>query len=81
MVLGIREHCCWHVGSSKPRKQDLSMRPEDLNSGASWFLSTGSFSVLGTLPLSWEALEESLVERLMLALSSFGVCGLLLDRH
>lgn len=57
------------------------MRPAALNSGASWFLSTGSFSVLGTLPLSWEALEESLVERLMLALSSFGVCGFLLDCH
>lgn len=42
------------------------MGPTDLNSGASWFLNTGSFSVLGTLPLSWEALEESLVERLML---------------
>lgn len=76
-VLGIREHWHWHMGSSKPRKQDLGTRPADLYSGASRFLSTGSFSVLGTLPRSWKAL----VEKLMLALSSFGVCGLLLDCH
>lgn len=77
LVLGIREHWHWHMGSSKPRKQDLGTRPVDLYSGASWFLSTGSFSVLGTLPRSWKAL----VEKLMLALSSFGVCGLLQDCH
>lgn len=81
LVLGIREHCGWHVGSSKPRRQDLDTRPADLNSGASWFLSTGFFSVLETLALSWEAVEESLVEKFMPALSSFGVGGLLLHCH